>query len=66
LRIYERFYRTDEAKKSVSVGIGLGLAITRDLVSALAGTIELSSQIGRGSTFEVSFPASSPISEGSW
>ena len=64
LRIYERFYRTDEAKKAVSVGIGLGLAITRDLVSALAGTIELSSQIGRGSIFEVSLPASSPIAEG--
>lgn len=56
LRIYERFYRTDEAKKTVAFGIGLGLAITRDLVSSLAGTIELNSQVGVGSTFKVSLP----------
>lgn len=57
LRIYERFYRTDEARKSTAFGVGLGLAITRDLVSSLGGTIEVQSQVGVGSTFRVALPA---------
>lgn len=57
LRIYERFYRTDAAK-AVEGGIGLGLAITRDLVSSLGGTIHVRSEVGVGTTFSVSLPAS--------
>lgn len=56
-RIYERFYRTDEGKKAVTFGVGLGLAITRDLVSAMAGRIEVISRLGAGSTFRVALPA---------
>lgn len=52
-RIFERFYRTQEAQQMASFGLGLGLAITRDLVSALGGTIEVSSRPGAGSTFRV-------------
>lgn len=62
LRIFERFYRTEEAKNSVTFGVGLGLAITRDLVSSLTGTIEVQSKVGEGSTFKVAFPAASKSS----
>lgn len=63
LRIYERFFRTEEAKNSAHFGVGLGLAITRDLVSSLRGTIELQSKVGEGTTFKVTFPAASESSE---
>ena len=52
-RIYERFYRTEEAKEAAAFGVGLGLAITRDLLSSIGGTIDLTSQVGVGSTFRV-------------
>ena len=62
-RIYERFYRTEEAKSATTFGVGLGLAITRDLVSSLAGTIEVQSEVGVGSTFKVTLPAIEPPAE---
>lgn len=55
-RLFERFYRTEEAKKAVPFGIGIGLAITRDLVSAMHGSITLTSKLGSGTTFKVTLP----------
>jgi len=45
-----------------SFGLGLGLAVTRELVLALGGTIEVHSQLGVGSTFKVTLPVAN-ISE---
>ena len=64
LRIYERFYRTEEAKSATTFGVGLGLAITRDLVSSLTGTIDVRSEVGVGSTFTVTLPAIVPSDDG--
>jgi two-component system, OmpR family, sensor kinase len=63
LRIFERFYRAEEAKNVVPFGIGLGLAIARDLVSALGGSIDILSQHGAGSTFKVTLPAAPMVEE---
>lgn len=49
--IFKRFYRGDE-----SSGIGLGLAIVRELVEVLGGRIELQSTEGEGSAFTVRLP----------
>jgi signal transduction histidine kinase len=55
-RIFNRFFRTDFARNRVSGGAGLGLAITRAIVEAHAGKIEVESQLGQGTTFTLSFP----------
>jgi signal transduction histidine kinase len=48
-RAFERFARGDEAR--TRGGAGLGLAIVRELVEAMGGTVEASSSVGEGSTF---------------
>lgn len=59
-RVYDRFYRVDKARSSVAGGAGLGLAITKALVEAHEGTIEVTSELGKGSTFVVRIPSSGP------
>ncbi|MDQ1300364.1 MAG: two-component system, OmpR family, sensor kinase [Chloroflexota bacterium] len=52
--IFERFYRGEVARSGP--GAGLGLAIARELTAAQGGTLEVQSELGRGSVFTVSLP----------
>lgn len=59
----EIFSRTDSALKQGSGGLGLGLAIARQLVEMMGGTIGFESTAGKGSTFwaEIVLPVGDPI-----
>ena len=58
--VFDRFYRTDASRARVSGGFGLGLAIARDLVQAMGGTIDVESRPGEGTTFRVLLRTASP------
>jgi heavy metal sensor kinase len=59
--IFERLYRTDQARSREKGGAGLGLAIARWITEMHGGTIEAESRIGVGSVFRVSLPAPQTI-----
>jgi heavy metal sensor kinase len=58
-RLFDRFYRVDEARtrRGGSVGVGLGLAITRWAVEVQQGRVEVISAEGQGSIFRIHLPA---------
>jgi len=55
-RIFEEFYRAQNAKSMEMEGTGLGLAIARDVVEQHGGQITVESVVGEGSTFYVTLP----------
>lgn len=55
-KIFEGFYRTQEAKASGEMGTGLGLSIVRKLVDRWGGRLKLESAPGKGTLFTVIFP----------
>ena len=55
-RVFERFYRADQARTRKAGGTGLGLAIVAALVAAHGGTVALRTAPGEGATFRVTLP----------
>jgi two-component system phosphate regulon sensor histidine kinase PhoR len=63
--LFDRFYRTESARKSAVPGSGLGMGITRDIVRQHGGELGVSSEPGVGTTFLMSLPTARPAAPGS-
>lgn len=61
-QLYARFFRASTATRNAVPGVGLGLTITKAIVTAHEGTLDVESQVGVGTTFILALPLHSPPS----
>jgi signal transduction histidine kinase len=55
-KIYDRFYQVEEGSTKTYGGHGLGLCITKALLDILEGTVQLKSELGKGTEFTLTLP----------
>jgi signal transduction histidine kinase len=55
-RVFERFYRVDDARSHATGGTGLGLAIVKHVAERYGGSVEAESELGAGSVFRIRLP----------
>jgi two-component system sensor histidine kinase BaeS len=60
-RVFDRFWRSPEARERSSEGSGVGLALLADLVRVHDGRVSVASEPGRGTTFTVLLPSRAPF-----
>ena len=54
--VFTKFFRTPTVRRAAIPGVGLGLVITKAIVEAHGGTINFTSELGKGTTFTVLLP----------
>lgn len=57
-KVFSRFWRSDASRERVSGGLGVGLAITKEIVEQHNGKIIVESELGKGTTFTLRIPIS--------
>ena len=55
-RVFARFWRSDASRGRVSGGLGIGLALTKEIIDKHNGRIAVESTLGKGTTFTLAIP----------
>jgi two-component system, OmpR family, sensor histidine kinase BaeS len=55
-RTFSRFWRSDASREMESGGLGVGLAVTKEIIDRHNGTITVESELGKGTTFTLRIP----------
>ncbi|SMG41865.1 sensor histidine kinase [Paenibacillus aquistagni] len=63
-RIFERFFKADRSHSRKYGGSGMGLAIVKQIISLHQGDIRVESELGKGTTFMVTLPITTPSPTG--
>lgn len=63
-RIFDKFYRVNPALSRQEGGLGIGLALVRQIVEAHGGTVTVQSQVGKGTVFTVRMPVPKSLPDG--
>ncbi len=63
-RLFDRFYRVDPARSKATGGVGLGLAIIQSIAHLHGGTVEITSEVDRGTLVALRLPCPTRMSEG--
>lgn len=61
-KIFERFFQNATAAAILNQGTGIGLSITKEFIQMHGGSIELQSEVGKGTTFQIHLPFATPTS----
>lgn len=59
-RVFDRFYQVDGSIRRRYGGVGLGLALVKEIVEAYGGSVDVESEVGEGTTFTVTLPIFKP------
>lgn len=59
-KVFSRFWRAEESRNRVAGGLGVGLAVTKEIVDRHHGRVEVESERGVGTTFILCFPLTQP------
>ena len=55
-KVFSRFWRSDVSRERAAGGLGVGLAITKEIIDQHNGTIAIQSELGKGTTFTFNIP----------
>lgn len=59
-RVFTRFWRAEESRNRAKGGLGVGLAVTKEIVDSHHGHVDVSSEVGKGTTFTIVLPRTQP------
>ena len=58
--VFSEFFRSENAKEIVTFGTGLGLSLAKSLVRKYGGSIQVKSEVNKGTEFKIQFPIKTP------